>query len=149
MNEVLSMIVAVQILCDDLHYRSKGNCFYALHLLADRVKAGLDQDLDALREAYYLGEKNVEPPCTCEILRVGISKVDAIRQNIVCDGVDMNKCLILRLRDAVHNLFCYIETVKEAAKDSGMTSGTISILDGISAKMLTANALLDRSGLAA
>lgn len=148
MNEVLSMIVAVQILCDDLHYRAKGNCFYALHLLADRVKAGLDQDLDALREAYYLGEKTVEPPCTCEIYRIAISKVDAIRQNIVCDGVDMNKCLVLRLKDAVHNLFCYIEMAKEAAKTE-FTSGTVSILDGISAKMLVAHGLLDRSGLAA
>ena len=50
MNEVLSMIVAVQILCDDLHYRSKGNSFYALHLLADRVKDGLDKDLDDFLE---------------------------------------------------------------------------------------------------
>jgi len=149
MNEVLSMIVAVQILCDDLHYRSKGNSFYALHLLADRVKDGLDKDLDALREAYYLGEKNIEPPCTCEIFRAGIAKVDAIRQNIVCDGVDMNKCLVLRLKDAVHILFCYIETIKGASNDGIMTSGTVSILDGIASKMLVAHGLLDRSGLAA
>lgn len=146
MNEVLVMIEAIKILCDDLHYRSKGNSFYALHLLADKVKDGLDETLDELREAYYLGEKTVEPPCTCEILANAISRVDAIRKNIVCDGIDMNKCLVIRLKDAVHNLFCYIETVKETEK-SNMTSGTVSIIDGLSAKMLTAHGLLDRSGL--
>lgn len=148
MNELLSMIVAVKILSEDLHYRAKGNCFYGLHLLADRVKAGLDEDLDALREAYYLGERMIEPPCTCDIYRSAIAKSDAIRQNIVCDGVDMNKCLVLRLKDAVHNLFCYVETMKAAGTD-GMTSGTVSILDGIASKMLVAHGLLDRSGLGA
>lgn len=147
MNELLSLIVAVKILSEDLHYRSKGTAFYALHILADKVKEGLDGTMDELRESYYMGDRMQEPPCTCEIYSDAIARVNSVRNNILCDGIDMNKCLVLRLKDAVHTLFCYIETLKSSNVEN-MTSGTIAILDNLSASMTVKHGLLDRTGLA-
>lgn len=141
MNELLSMLVATQVLSHDLHYQSKGKSFYALHILADLCKDGLDGTMDQIREAYYMGELKTLPPCDCEIFEKAIEMVRNNRQQI--GGEDKNLALILRLRAMCGTVIGKIEELKKEQ----LLSGTVSILDGISAKMQTNYALLDRCTL--
>lgn len=148
MNEILASMSAVTILADDLHYRSLGRGFYALHLLADRVKEDLDKDMDALRESYYLGQNMTTPPTTCSTYAEAVSIAENHRKSISSDGIDVNLHLILVLKSAVHSLYCLIEQKKrDAAQSDAFASGVVSLLDGISQKMLIAHGLLDRSSL--
>lgn len=147
MKDILAQIIAVKILSEELHYHSKGCCFYALHLLADRVKDGLDSDMDALRESYYMGQLVSEVPCTCELYEAGIKIVRDLWQQVSGEGVSENKRLVLLLRNAVHTLFCQIEETKGNTASEPLCSGVVAILDGVSQKMLIAHGLLDRTAL--
>lgn len=147
MNEILAQIVAVKILSQELHYHASGCSFYALHLMADRVKDGLDEDMDALRESYYMGQLMSPVPCTCELYEAGVKKARDIWQSVSDDGATENKRLVLRLKAAVHMLFCQIEELKNNAASNPLCSGVVAVLDGISQKMLVAHGLLDRTAL--
>lgn len=145
MQELMSMLVASQVLARDLHYESKGNSFYGLHLLADRCKDGIDDFLDRIRECYYLGELKTIPPCECAVLSDAIALVNNARQSVtIVDGMN-NTALVLRLAGMCANIIGKIESLKS---DNTYLSGTISILDAIGQKMQENFALLDRSALA-
>ena len=147
MKDILAQIVAVKILSQELHYHASGCCFYALHLMADRVKEGLDEDMDALREAYYMGQLTSPVPCTCELYEAGIKTTNTIWQSVPDEGASENKRLVLRLKAAVHMLFCQIEELKNNSAAEPLCSGVVAILDSISQKMLVAHGLLDRTAL--
>lgn len=149
MHELLARLYAVQILADDLHYRSEGLSFYALHLLADRVKDGIAEDIDGLRETFFMGEMKVNPPRTWESMTEASEIAKAITND--ANGEGTNHDLVFRLRDAVNSVIHLIETIKRGAGNGeGATviySGTAAVLDGISQKMMVAYALLDRTSL--
>lgn len=144
MNEILAYIVAIQILADDLHYESKGPAFYSLHLLADRVKEGLNEDIDALKESFYLGELRAIPPKTDETYAEANALVYNIRQSIKIDGtISSDNVIGHRLKNALNLLTHKIEDLKN--REENLMSGTVAILDGISQKMLIASGLLERT----
>lgn len=149
MYELLARLYAVQILADDLHYRSEGLAFYALHLLADRVKDGIADDIDSLRETFFMGEMKVNPPQTSESMKEAAEIAKAISNDT--NGADTNHTLVFRLRDAVNSVIHIIETIKRGAGNGEgaivIYSGTAAVLDGISQKMMVAYALLDRTSL--
>ena len=136
MEDLIAMIMCVQILADDLHYRSRGTEFYSHHLLADRVKDGLDKQIDAIKESYWLGELRVVPPTTDRLMSAACSFSAAHREG------SKGKSLVGVLLGAVNDLVHRIEQVK--ANENPM-SGTTAILDGVSQSMLVALGLLDRT----
>lgn len=140
MNELLEMIVCVQILADDLHYRASGAAFYGVHLLADKAKDGLDSALDNIREAYWLGELKTLPPATDDTYSGAVARARAIRESYQ-SGEEETKALAIRLREATGLVANMIETLK---REGQMLSGTVAILDGISTQMQVAYGLLDR-----
>lgn len=143
MKNLISMLIAVQFLSHDLHYQAKGLPFYALHILADLCKDGINEMMDNLREMYYMGELKTIPPCDCETHAEAIQIVNGIRQNI--GGDNKNLALIFRLREICSLI---VAEVAELRKGDSLQSGTLSVLDTIGAKMQKNYALLDRCTLA-
>ena len=146
MDEILVSVMSVQALADDLHYRSSGKNFYALHLLADRVKENLNDTIDGIKEVYFLGEIKSEPPST-DYLMLKTSKNAATVRNAATEGIDADHdlALVLAVKLATDLVIKNIEMFKK--ENQNLLSGTVALLDGLSQSMILANALLDRTAL--
>ena len=120
MIDVLVAIEVVKWLASDLHYNSTGPMFYALHLLADRVK-DFDSAEDDLKEGYWLGCLDTTPPSDREIANAAISAYDK-----VVDGKD---CPIARLLAGLANLCSAVDGMKS---ETSLNGGVHAILDDIS-----------------
>lgn len=84
MLDILARLTAIQQYAKDIHYTSKGDSFYAVHLLADRVADGLDDFLDSIKETHYLGGGEL-PPQSKEVLRLTIAYIPVLtdtRENL-------------------------------------------------------------------
>lgn len=84
MLDILARLTAIQQYAKDIHYTAKGDQFYAVHLLADRVADGLDEFSDSIKETHYLGGGEL-PPQSKEILRLAIAYIPVItdtRENL-------------------------------------------------------------------
>ncbi len=125
MADLLSALYCVEILADDLHYRSRGADFYGNHLLADRVKEHIPWDIDGLRETYWLGEKGMNPPRTDESMSAAAENAHTIRQGVLVeDGKSLRECLLAALAMADTK-------VGEVKASGGFTDGTGAVLDNI------------------
>lgn len=84
MLDILARLTAIQQYAKDIHYTAKGDQFYAVHLLADRVADGLDDFSDSIKETHYLGGGEL-PPQSKEILRLAIAYIPVLtdtRENL-------------------------------------------------------------------
>ena len=120
MIDVLVAIEVVKWLASDLHYNSTGPMFYALHLLADRVR-DFGSAEDDLKEGYWLGCLDTTPPSDREIANAAISAYDK-----VVDGKD---CPIARLLAGLVNLCSAVDGMKS---ETSLNGGVHAILDDIS-----------------
>lgn len=77
MLDILARLTAIQQYAKDIHYTAKGDSFYAVHLLADRVADGLDDFSDSIKETHYLGGGEL-PPQSKEILRLAIAYIPVL-----------------------------------------------------------------------
>lgn len=84
MLDILARLTAIQQYAKDIHYTAKGDQFYAVHLLADRVADGLDDFSDSIKETHYLGGGEL-PPQSKEVLRLAIAYIPVLtntRENL-------------------------------------------------------------------
>lgn len=134
--DMLDVLVAVKIVkraAKRLHYGASGDAFYGLHLLADKVDFGTGED--DLKEAYFLGMKEVEPPTELRISE----RAKEIQS--LPDG-DSNEALVKYLYDAcVNGLY----SIEEAKREPGLFAGVHAIVDGMSQTMLTIKGLCWRT----
>lgn len=77
MLDILARLTAIQQYAKDIHYTAKGDPFYAVHLLADRVADGLDEFSDSIKETHYLGGGEL-PPQSKEVLRLAIAYIPVL-----------------------------------------------------------------------
>lgn len=77
MLDILARLTAIQQYAKDIHYTAKGDQFYAIHLLADRVADGLDDFSDSVKETHYLGGGEL-PPQSKEVLRLAIAYIPVL-----------------------------------------------------------------------
>ena len=134
MIDVLVSVLIVEWIAKDMHYRSCDEWFYALHLLADKVDFG--SSIDDLKEAYYLGAKEILPPTEEEIVKSAIGKA-----NLDTKTMD-NRQLIEALASACADGLYAIE---EAKREPALIAGVHAILDGISQRMLVVKGLCWRT----
>lgn len=131
MKQLLTLMLLVDWLANDLHYNSRGREFYEKHLLADRVR-DLGSD-DELKEAYWLGFKNMSPPPDSEIAGMTIAAYAKIVQG--CDAMQ-----------ALAKAFgMTLETVEACKAEAGLPSGVHALLDDVSKKALTYKFLIQAS----
>ena len=129
MIDVLVTIEVVKMLAKDLHYKASGDTFYALHLLADKVDFG--SSVDDLKEAYYLGLREENPPSECQINSLAVSRCPS------ATALD-NRSLVMALYDACKTS---IYTIEEAKRDDMLVAGVHAILDGVSQHLLVIKGL--------
>lgn len=125
MIEVLVALEVVKWLASDLHYNSTGPMFYALHLLADRVK-DFGSAEDDLKEGFWLGCLDTTPPADREIANLTVTAYDK-----VIDGKD---CPLARLLAGLTNLGAVVDELKN---DTSLNGGVHAILDDISKRTNT------------
>lgn len=125
MIDVLVALEVVKWLASDLHYNSTGPMFYALHLLADRVKDCGSVE-DDLKEGYWLGCLDTTPPADREIANLTVAAYDK-----VIDGKD---CPLARLLAGLTNLGAVVDELKN---DTSLNGGVRAILDDISKRTNT------------
>lgn len=133
MLDVLVSIRIIELIAKDVHYRSDQEWFYALHLLADKVDFGSAED--DIKEAYYLGQKEVLPPSEKEIVMAVAQKYPDISS---CD----NENLVRNLCEACAN---GIYAIEDAKREAGLVAGVHAILDGISQHLLVIKGLCWRT----
>jgi len=123
-KELLGIMLAVKWLCLQLHYESNGASFYALHLLADRIKDGIDGKMDSLRESYFLGFMNKLPPHEWETADIAKK---------YCSGGETtsNDELIKKVWSALDMGIHAIEDMKSSASGA-IPCGVQNVLDDIS-----------------
>lgn len=121
----------VDWLANDLHYKSRGSEFYEKHLLADRVR-DLGDD-DEIKETYWLGFKNMNPPSDAEIAQMTIDAYGKISNE---------SDIFIQLKKAFEYV---IEIVERCKTEPSLPAGIHAILDGISQKALTYKFLMNAS----
>lgn len=80
MLDILARLTAIQQYAKDIHYTAKGDSFYGIHLLMDRVADGLDDFSDSIKETCYLGSGDL-PPQSKEILRIAAAIIPVITED--------------------------------------------------------------------
>ena len=77
MLDVLSRLTAIKHYAKDIHYNARGDSFYAVHLLMDRIADDLDGFIDSINEIYYLGAGNL-PPQSRDVLMVAEAYIPSV-----------------------------------------------------------------------
>ena len=125
MIDVLVALEVVEWLASDLHYNSTGPMFYALHLLADRVR-DFGSAKDDLKEGYWLGCLDTTPPADREIANLTVAAYDKM-----IEGKD---CPIARLLAGLVSLGSVVDEMKN---DTSLNGGVHAILDDIRKRVNT------------
>lgn len=133
MTEVLVQIEKAKWIAKDVHYRSNDQWFYALHLLADKLDFGSAED--DIKEAYYLGQKEVLPPTEKDIHEQAVSAMPDVR---AVDNRSLVELLYNVLADGLY-------AIEEAKREAGLMAGVHAILDGVSQNMLVVKGLCWRT----
>lgn len=133
MLDVLVAVEVVKSLVKDLHYRTNGEYSYAIHLLADRVFFGSNED--DIKELYYLGYKAELPPTEEEIHKIASEEAKKFKVK----GDVSNKELMQAVIDASAAGVAVIEDVK---KEEEIPGGVHSVLDYVSEVMLRTKGLV-------
>ena len=138
MSKIASLCCTVEMIAKDLHYRAKGEQFYGLHELADRVSE-IGGKRDELLESYWLGENQSVPPLMGNIMDEALD----LYAMAVKEGAFAETLPIL---NALSNVLGELVTMIEKAKvEDAMKSGTVAILDDISKSSLIARGLVGRT----
>lgn len=53
-NAVIVHLLAIANFAKDIHYNCKGEAFYSMHLLADRVQENIYEYIDGIKETFFL-----------------------------------------------------------------------------------------------
>lgn len=72
MKEILVYLNAIYGVAKDLHYTADGKSFYGLHLMYDEIADGLLDNVDEIKENYYLANDEI-PPTSKEIFELSLS----------------------------------------------------------------------------
>lgn len=127
MLDILARLTAIKYYAKDIHYTAKGEQFYAVHLLMDRVADGLDDFLDSINEVCYLGSGDT-PPSSKEVLRLANAVIP-----VITDGDNIER-LIGLIRATLEEL----ENIKDTDRADN------SLLDNIAQDLKLKLGLLNR-----
>lgn len=130
MLQILSRLTAIKGFAKDIHYTAKGESFYGVHLLMDRVADGIDGFMDSINEVVYLGGDNTPPPSR-EVLKYASAYVPSIGETI-----EGNLSLLYNLiAQALQEVESYQTTERSVA----------SLLDSIAQDLRLKKGLVSRS----
>lgn len=128
-NKLISLLIAIQNFCKDIHYNCKGDAFYGKHLLVDRIQENISDYIDGIKEVYFLaGDK--EPLPSREYLQSAINFIPAITGDDITDFISLQKLLITTL-----------QTIEEI---DGLTVGEENLIGNIAENLQGSLGLVNR-----
>ena len=81
MRDILVLLLAIQMVSKDIHYKAKGESFYSDHLLADDIQKDIDGFRDESNEGYYMG-KGEDAPLSFVVLSETIKYLPEVYSNL-------------------------------------------------------------------
>lgn len=130
MINVLARMKVCEWCAHKLHYNAIGHSFYGLHLLADILDFGDNED--KLKERYYLGEIGEDVPDDYKIVELAMDFYNPPNAGEECKF----------LCEACKNLVYAIEEFRRVSKPAG---GVCAALDDVSGTALTVAGLCART----
>lgn len=119
MEELLVLLIAIQRVAKEAHYRALGEDFWSDHLLADRIFDGLEDLMDEIQENYFMGEEEANP--TQKIIYTEASRLMPETFSSVKDLFEVVDGFIMR----------GIFLTTELSKSSDITAGDSDLLGRI------------------
>lgn len=110
-------LIAIENFCKDIHYNSKGEAFYAKHLLADRVQDNISEYLDQIKEICILGSDEKTLP-SGEYLSRATSLIPQIQQKDNDNFKSLENLIVTTLE--------LLEDMKESTKGEENLYGNIA-----------------------
>jgi DNA-binding ferritin-like protein len=135
MSDILARLLAIYHYAKDIHYSARGESFYGIHLLMDRVADGIHGQMDSINEVCYLG-KDKEAPMSTIILQSAMAKMPEMWSG--------NRENLEELRDLIGGTIENILEMIENGTDN-MTSSEASLLDEITQSLMLKKGLISRS----
>lgn len=127
MIQIIELLEAIYQYAKDIHYTARGESFYSVHLLMDRVADGIHDQIDSIKEVAYLGDNNL-PPKSSEILKVVAAYIPELSDNTT-DNIGRLEDLISKALDAI-------------AMEEGTTIANDNLLGGIAESLTLKRGLL-------
>lgn len=128
-NKLIILLIAIQNYCKDIHYNSKGEAFYSKHLLVDRVQENISENIDKIKELFFLADDK-EPLSSKEYL---ISASKLIPDIASDDKESFNRLLGLLLI-----------TIKDIESLKDLTKGEENLIGAIAEDLQASIGLINR-----
>ena len=79
-NNLITLLIALQNYCKDIHYNVKGESFYSKHIFADRIQENINEYIDKIKEICILGNDEDTLPSK-DYLQQAINYIPDISSN--------------------------------------------------------------------
>lgn len=130
MLELLALLTAIKQYAKDIHYNAKGDSFYGIHLLMDRIADNLDSFGDTIKEVCYMGAGS-EPPASRDILKYAVAYIPVIGED--------NKASLTLLDNLIIKALEKVEAIKDTDRADN------SVLDSIAQDLKLKRGLVEHS----
>ena len=130
MLELLALLTAIKQYAKDIHYNAKGESFYGIHLLMDRVADNLDSFSDTIKEVCYMGAGD-EPPSSRDVLKYAIAYIPVIGEN--------NKTSLSLLNNLIIKALERVESIKDTDR------ADTSVLDSVAQDLKLKRGLVEHN----
>lgn len=130
MLELLALLTAIKQYAKDIHYNAKGESFYGIHLLMDRVADNLDSFSDTIKEVCYMGAGS-EPPASRDILKYAIAYIPVLGED--------NKASLTLLDNLILKALEKVESIKDTDRADN------SVLDSVAQDLKLKRGLVEHS----
>lgn len=130
MLELLALLTAIKQYAKDIHYNAKGDSFYGIHLLMDRIADNLDSFGDTIKEVCYMGAGS-EPPASRDILKYAVAYIPVIGED--------NKASLTLLDNLIIKALEKVEAIKDTDRADN------SVLDSVAQDLKLKRGLVEHS----
>lgn len=128
MMDTIARLEAIYYTAKDIHYTAKGEPFYGIHILMDKITDGIQEQIDDLKETYFLNKGTI--PTNAEILQMALRLMPEITDDTIEN--------IRSLSDLMGGLD------ENLGEMDGFTCGVRSLLDDIARSIEKKKGLLQR-----
>lgn len=135
MMDTMARLLAIYHYAKDIHYSAKGESFYAIHLLMDRIAEDIHGQIDSINEVCYLGKGHVAPSSK-DIMKKAYENMPELWSDTK-ENIGELEHLI---GGTVENILEMIENGTD-----NMTSAEASLLDEIAQSLMLKKGLITRS----
>lgn len=132
MLDLIVKLTAIYNYAKDIHYRAKGESFYSIHLLMDRICEDINDQIDELKEVYYLGNINL-PPKSADILKIVYATIPEYSDDVKTEI----RLLCALIQEA-------ITSTSEDVVYNG-SNGAQSLVDDIARSLMLKHGLIQRT----